>query len=214
MDMKARILDEIRRLAKANGGKPPGVAVFERETGIRNTDWFPHLWVRWGDAVVETGYEANTLQAAYSKDFLVAKFIAFIKELGHVPVRGEFLVKSKKDKTFPNQKVFYRESKEGLLRRVVQYCQDHPGHEDVLALCLDELSETDAAATEKKIKLEIGFVYLMRSGRHYKIGRSISVGSRERQLAIKIPVPPTTIQAEPRAEPRGQSGATGSGLAS
>jgi len=33
----------------------------------------------------------------------------------------------------------------------------------------------------------------MRSGRHYKIGRTISVGARERQLAIKIPVPPTTI---------------------
>lgn len=81
MNMKARILEEIRRLAKANGGKPPGVALFERETGIRNTDWFPHLWVRWGDAVVEAGYKANTLQAAYSKDLLVAKFIAFIREL-------------------------------------------------------------------------------------------------------------------------------------
>lgn len=203
MDMKARILDEIHRLAKVNGGKPPGVVVFERETGIRNTDWFPHLWVRWGDALVEAGYEANTLQVAYSKDFLVAKFIAFIRELGHVPVKGEFLVKSKNDKTFPNQKVFYSESKEGLLRRVVRHCQEHPGYEDVMALCLEELNEMDGVTIEKKVKFDIGFVYLMRSGRHYKIGRSISVGSRERQLAIKIPIPPTTIHSIETDDPSG-----------
>jgi hypothetical protein len=43
----------------------------------------------------------------------------------------------------------------------------------------------------------------MKSGRHYKIGRTISVGSRERQLAIKIPVPPKTIHSIETDDPIG-----------
>ena len=189
---KSRILAEIKRIASANGGKAPGMAVFERETGIAYCDWFPHLWLRWGDAVVEAGYAANQFQAAYSKDFLVEKYIALIRELGRIPVKGELLLKSKADKTFPNQKVFYSDGKEGLLKRVIQ-CHGHAGNEDIASLCIAAAQTAGAGATEKKTKVETGFVYLMRSGRHYKIGRTISVGARERQLAIKIPVPPTTI---------------------
>jgi len=44
---KTRILEEIRRIASANNGKAPGMRAFERETGIRHSDWFPHLWLRW-----------------------------------------------------------------------------------------------------------------------------------------------------------------------
>ena len=131
---KAQILNEIRRLASANGGKAPGVSVFERETGLRRTDWFPHLWLRWSDALVGAGYEANRRQPAYPKEFLVERFIAFIRELGHVPVKGEFLLKAKADKTFPSQTAFYQEGKEALLRHVLQYYHAHPGHEDVMAL--------------------------------------------------------------------------------
>jgi hypothetical protein len=32
-----------------------------------------------------------------------------------------------------------------------------------------------------------GFVYLIRSGRHYKVGRSNSAGRREYELAIQLP---------------------------
>jgi len=38
---KQHILDEIRRIAKSNGGKPPGEKLFENESGISKYDWFP-----------------------------------------------------------------------------------------------------------------------------------------------------------------------------
>lgn len=41
--------------------------------------------------------------------------------------------------------------------------------------------------------VETGFFYLMKSGRHYKIGRTKSLGRRGSELAVKIPVPPKTI---------------------
>lgn len=38
---KDHIISEIKRIALATGGKPPGRLVFERETGIRQSDWYP-----------------------------------------------------------------------------------------------------------------------------------------------------------------------------
>jgi len=146
---KSRILAEIKRIASANGGKAPGMAVFERETGIAYCDWFPHLWLRWGDAVVEAGYAANQFQAAYSKDFLVEKYIALIRELGRIPVKGELLLKSKADKTFPNQKVFYSDGKEGLLKRVIQ-CHGHAGNEDIASLCIAAAQTAGARSNRKE----------------------------------------------------------------
>ena len=55
---KRHILAEIKRLAEADG-KPPGVRLFERQTGIKESDWYPDLWLRWGDAVEEAGFGRN-----------------------------------------------------------------------------------------------------------------------------------------------------------
>lgn len=200
---KNHILAEIKRIASANSGKAPGKAVFERETGIAERDWFPDLWLRWSDALIEAGYPANEFQQAYSKVFLVEKYIALMRELGRIPVKGELLRKAKADKNFPNVKVFYSEGKDGLLKRVIQYCHENTGYEDITSLCLADLQTSDVETTEKKKKVATGFVYLMRSGRHYKIGHTVSVGSRERQLAIKIPVPPTTIHQIETDDPIG-----------
>ena len=57
---KHRILEEIKRLASARDGKPPLLAEFERETGIRKKDW-KLFWVRWDEALAEAGfYRANS----------------------------------------------------------------------------------------------------------------------------------------------------------
>ena len=72
---KQHILAEIKRLAEARGGKPPGAQAIARETGIKRSDWYPHLWLRWGDALQEAGFARNTFTEAQSDEVLLEQSI-------------------------------------------------------------------------------------------------------------------------------------------
>jgi hypothetical protein len=48
-----------------------------------------------------------------------------------------------------------------------------------------------------------GFVYLLRSGKNYKIGRSNAVGRRLRELAIQLPQKPDTVHVIETDDPEG-----------
>ncbi len=203
---KPHILHEIKRIAAANSGRAPGRLVFERETGIKQSEWYPHLWLRWSEALAEVGYAPNLLQTRLSDEVLMEKYIGLVRELGKLPVVGEIRRKVKSDKSFPSHMAFNRfGGKEKLIQAVIDYCHEKPGFEDVLALCAEREPPSGEGwtgrGTESKVATE--FVYLMKSGRHYKIGRTNSVGRRGSELAIKIPVPPKTIHSIETDDPVG-----------
>ena len=64
---------------------------------------------------------------------------------------------------------------------------------------------SSGASAEKRRegKVATEFVYLMKSGPHYKIGRTNSIGRRGSELAIKIPVPPRTVHSIETDDPVG-----------
>jgi hypothetical protein len=204
---KSEILEAIKRLAPENNDTAPGSAAFESQTGIRKADWYPHLWLRWGDALTEAGYAANRFKTATSDEVLIRSYIFLARELQHLPIGGEIRRKARTDRSFPSHTVFGRLGGKGkLLDTVLRYCQSHAGHEDILALLASRASPEGGATTRtlnRGTTVATGFVYLMKSGRHHKIGRTVSVGSRERQLAIKIPVPPTIVHTIETDDPSG-----------
>jgi hypothetical protein len=84
-----KIIREIKRIAVANGGKAPGVQIFERETGLKRWDWYPDIWLRWGDALEEAGYASNQLQTRIDDQVVIERYISLVRELGRFPVVGE-----------------------------------------------------------------------------------------------------------------------------
>src|SRR6266481_881801 len=99
---RGHILSEIRRVAASNGGIAPGRGVFERETGIKQSEWYPHIWLRWGDAQEEAGYAPNQLQIKTSDEVVLRKYMDLVRELGRFPVVGEIRRKARTDKSFPS----------------------------------------------------------------------------------------------------------------
>lgn len=189
------IIAEIRRTTQENGGQTLGASLFSDETGISRNYWEGKFWVCFGDALKEAGYAPNEFGFAYEENFLIDKLIELIRELGHFPKRRELVMKSHSDPNFPSPTPFRRlgKTKAALAGHVLRHCeqQPSPAHEDVTAICASICAETKAEEPNNRIKTQelsqVGFVYLMKFQRHYKIGRSNAPGRRERELAIQLP---------------------------
>ena len=52
----------------------------------------------------------------------------------------------------------------------------------------------------------VGYVYLIKSGRHHKVGRTNSVGRRERELEIQLPEKAATVHVIKTDDPVGIEG--------
>lgn len=203
---KAHILDEIKRTADANGGQPLGRQRFYAETGIKETDWSGRYWVRWSEALRDAGYSSNHFQSAYDEQFLLDKLAAFIQELGHFPVVAELKLKRVQDPEFPSHGTFARlGGKTKLATRLVDFCQQHDGYEDVAAICapISLNSELIEARNATKGLEKFGSVYLLKSGRYYKIGRTNAVGRRERGLSIQLPERAIVVHSIKTDDPAG-----------
>ena len=208
MMTKQHILDEITRTARANAGKPLGISRFLKETGIRQWDWRGKYWVRWEDAVREAGFSPNKLNEAYDKSDLIRLYIELIRELGRIPVNAELRMKARSDPSFPAHTTFSKlGSKAQLISKILEYCGVQSGFEDVLNLCEQATQPSPGYFDEKAegtpANGDIGYVYLVKSGKHYKIGKTNSLGRRGYELAIQLPEKSTTIHSIKTDDPTG-----------
>lgn len=199
MVSKEHILAEIRRTADENGGVAVGKQRFATETGIRESDWSGRYWSRWSDALVEAGYEPNTLNARLADDLVLSRFAEEVRRLGRMPTHAELGLRRRTDETFPSPNVFTRfGSKRALAARLLKV---YPDLADLIGPLPTEEERTPD--TQRPAHVEFGFVYLLRSGKHYKIGKSNSFGRRERELAIQLPERAQTVHVIRTDDPAG-----------
>jgi hypothetical protein len=187
---KDHIIREIQRTAKDNGGVPLGRQRFFSATGIRDADWLGKHWARWGDALREAGFTANRFTSSYEKIELVERYIAFIRKLSALPTHADLKMEARADPTFPAHTTFDRlGSKSEIITLVLEHCRTSSGHDDVIAICEAYQPPARARGDDKPASVDdqIGFVYLIKAGRFYKIGRTNSAGRREREISLQLP---------------------------
>lgn len=202
---KAFILEEICRTAGENGGVPLGIKRFQQETGIRQSDWWK-FWPRWSEALREAGFKPNELTGAYAKDDLLRKYADLAKELGKIPSSADLRFRSRKEPGFPNQRTF--ETRLGAMRKLVEqvecFCREEDGYKAVIPLCEEYASRHSMAQEEAATRTTpIGFVYLIKSARFYKIGKTNAAGRREREIALQLPEKATTVHVIRTDDPSG-----------
>lgn len=187
---KADILEAIRRCAEDNGGRALGKARFEAATGITEAQWSGRYWIRWSDAVAEAGYQSGRMNPAFSDETVLDALADLVRVLGHYPVVAEMAMRRRTDPHFPNAKVFQKYgNKAQVAARLIEFCGDDLQWAEVVALARPvaegaSSGEGDEPSTEGLLP---GQVYLIKSGAHYKIGRSNAAGRRAYELAIQLP---------------------------
>jgi len=203
MPTKEEIIEEIKRTPKENAGTPLGAARFQRETGISSYEWGKY-WARFGDALLAAGFQPNEFLKAYPDEFMVENIIGLARENGKFPTFRDFLVAKQHDPTMPDKKAFQRfGSKHEIAEKVAAYCKEHSGHEDVLALCEPILVARQPKEADDASEHFTGEVYLFKSGRYYKIGKTIDPVRRGAELRIQLPEKITLIHSIRTDDPYG-----------
>lgn len=205
---KEHVIAEVQRTAALNGGRPLGRAAFYSATGIREADWIGKWWPRWNDVLAEAGFPPNQMNQRRPDDVMLQQLAELVRELGHYPVKAELLMKSAADKTFPNPKTFDRfGGKRGVATRLQTFALEH-GMDDVAALCAPVLSGGGSAdeTPDQTPTSPVGVVYLVKSGKFFKVGRSNAGGRRQYELAIQLPEKATLVHSIATDDPPGIEG--------
>ena len=181
---------------------------FFNVTGIKRSDWLGKYWVRWGDALKEAGLEANEFQSAYDIDYLCERYIELIRELGHIPVEAELRIKAHSDKTFPSHSAFLARlgTKNERLLLLAQFCGSSQSHIDLAAMCREAIQNSETLPERQdnsEAVAQDGYVYMIKSGPHYKIGYTNDFNRRGKEIAIELPERSTTIHIISTDDPSG-----------
>jgi len=202
--MKERILGEIKRLAELNDGTAPGQKRFEKETGIRSAAWRGKLWAKWSDALAEAGYAANTLNASLDSDKVLDDYAEACREYGRPPTYAELRMYGNERPNFMGVNTYKNHfgSKEGVIaalrERAIKY-----GENDLLEILPETRISNDERIAADSSRLVDGWVYLLQSGQHFKIGRSTELEKRVKQISIAMPEQVDLVHAIQTDDPSG-----------
>jgi hypothetical protein len=190
MREKQFILSEIKRIAARNGGKPVGIDKFKTETGIAEHEWSGVHWARWSDALMEAGFEPLKWTTGSSVEEIIEEIVKLIRKHGRYPTNSEVLLDKRNNEAIPTPKAILGRLGERAeaIQKIRNYCSSREGYADVSAfLAQDDIDEdSENGVTESKsgagrIKFS-GHVYLVKSGKRYKIGQTANRWQRMNQL--------------------------------
>jgi hypothetical protein len=189
MKDKGFILGEIRRTAALNDGKPVGQARFRTETGIATHEWCGVHWARWSDALQEAGFEPLQWGAALEEDALYEGLAKLIRKYHRLPTAREIQMEKRADDAAPSADAIRGRlgSRSAMIRKAAEYFGARNEYQDVSAIIsseVEKIGEQDMLNNPGTGKPESssGYVYLVKSGKLYKIGCTENHWRRKSEL--------------------------------
>lgn len=198
------ILTEIKRTANENGGNALGQVRFLAATGLRESDWKGRFWSRWGDALQEAGFVGNQWNPPLDETFLLETYVAIVRRLGRLPTKDDINVEARRNGS-PTATTYRRRfgNQASLIHKLRDYCSSTPDFADILTLAPDTPPRSRERPAARDSAPVTGYVYLLRSGRYWKIGYSISTGRREYEIGLQMPEKPSLVHSISTDDPVG-----------
>ena len=192
---KQDILNEIRRTAAQNEGKPVGVDRFRTETGIAEHEWCGVHWARWSDALSEAGFEPLEWTVGLSEEEILEVLVRLVRQYRRYPTTKEILIEKRANAAIPTPKAIVRKVglKADAIRKLRDYCSRREDYADVSTILTKEtigsvVEKDDSQGKNGTSKLKpSGYVYLLKSGKLYKIGQTANRWQHRPGRKVSIP---------------------------
>ncbi len=155
----------------------------------REASWnagFPNC----GAAVEAAGLAANQFNAAIDTPSMLRVLGELTRRLGSFPTKGDIKVEKARDPQFPSYEAFFRLSGQAyasLPAMLLAFCDSSAEFKDVAELLGQATAESTTTDLQSKLKRVVGYVYLVKHGRDFKIGRSNDVSRRRREISLLLP---------------------------
>lgn len=188
-------------MAEANSGQAPGEKLFAKETGIKQHEWRGVYWARWGDALAEAGLAPNEMQGRFDRKLVLQKLADATRHYGKLPTDTEIMMFRQVDSATPSHKTVARHfhGRENMLSQLREWVAENPAYVDIAAL----LPSKPLEAPVRSAAVPEGYVYLIKSGSHYKIGRSDELERRIKEIKIALPEAATLVHTIKTDDPSG-----------
>jgi len=163
------------------------VGTFQSETGIGERQWRGLYWARWSDALNDAGLEPNKLNERAETSDLLAGMITACRHFGRLPTEADMQVLRRTDPTIPHPSVLRSHfgKRADLIATLAKHVANDPAYADIIAMLP---AQGDGALQPQPTSKSVeGFVYLIKSGDFYKIGRSDDAERRFKQITIALP---------------------------
>ena len=200
---KSKLIHRLNQLAGERGGHIAFRAFIEAtgfsERSLRDQPWFQG----WNALLKEAGLETKSFKVDRTPPATIAEAVAeLIARSGKWPTEDELRRERARNATFPSATIISPMRKTGELARLItELGAIHPKFSVAAEIAAKhQVQPPDAVSADERIK---GYVYMLRSGRSYKIGKSIDPSRRFREVRLELPDETSQVHAIATDDPSG-----------
>ncbi|MDE3068711.1 MAG: GIY-YIG nuclease family protein [Verrucomicrobiota bacterium] len=191
---KEQLIEQLQRVTRDNGGRPPGESRFYREAKLTKESLWDADICSYGDLCELAGLPRNRLQQQMTPDQLFEPLALLTAKLKRFPNHTDREMARRRDVAFPSYEAYRTaQDKSGALElQLLDWCRSRPEHSAALEIMEAHVSQQDGRPqpTRRGQRPVNGYVYLMRygnSGRDYKLGMTERVERRHAQISGMFP---------------------------
>lgn len=201
---KEHVIREIRRIAEARGGYV-SLASFLKASGIPEKQILGRHFATWNDALREARIEPRQFQKPrYPEGALLDAVAGLIVRLGKWPTENELRLERQNNRSFPSLQVVRRHARSGeLAPRLLKHCDANPRFAPAIPIIRERAEDKPEDSGVVGKSPIVGYVYMMRSGLHYKIGFTNSPTRRHREVRLELPEPTRLVHSIETDDPSG-----------